>query len=191
MAGDWIKMRVDLQTHPKIFRISSALNSDNYRVIGALHAVFSIFDTHSDDGVLTGYNLEILDGVLGWPGFSAAMVAIEWLVEREGVGLVIPGFDKHNGTSAKRRANDSERKRASRNLVPVRIESGQIAPKSVTREEKRREEKSFGAASKIPVSRKPQVDEKQEQERIGLSSAAARVAAIPARKPKNDEATAQ
>jgi hypothetical protein len=125
MAGDWIKMRVDLQTHPKTVRILSALKADRLRVVGALHAVWSIFDTHSDDGVLAGYSLEILDGVLGWPGFSAAMVAVGWLAVHEGDGLVMPDFDIHNGKSAKRRANDRERKQTSRNPESIRNESGQ------------------------------------------------------------------
>lgn len=32
MAGDWIKMRADLHTHPKVVRISSALDADRLRV---------------------------------------------------------------------------------------------------------------------------------------------------------------
>ena len=35
MAGDWIKMRIDLQTHPKVFRIVSALKADRFRIAGA------------------------------------------------------------------------------------------------------------------------------------------------------------
>lgn len=40
MAIDWIKMRVDLQTHPKVVRILSATGTDKFRVIGGLHAVW-------------------------------------------------------------------------------------------------------------------------------------------------------
>lgn len=39
MSGDWIKMRIDLQTHPKIVRILSATKADKFRVIGGLHTV--------------------------------------------------------------------------------------------------------------------------------------------------------
>lgn len=45
MAGDWIKMRIDLQTHPKVFRMVSALKADRLRIIGGLHIAWSIFDT--------------------------------------------------------------------------------------------------------------------------------------------------
>jgi hypothetical protein len=37
MAGDWIQMRVALQTHPKVVRIASALKADRLRVVGGLH----------------------------------------------------------------------------------------------------------------------------------------------------------
>ncbi len=44
MAGDWIKMRAGLQTHPKVVRLTSALKADKLRVIGGLHAVWCLFD---------------------------------------------------------------------------------------------------------------------------------------------------
>ncbi|MFK9098283.1 Pyocin large subunit-like protein [Pseudomonas guariconensis] len=141
MAGDWIKMRVDLQTHPKVFRMVSALRADRLRVIGGLHVAWSIFDTHSADGVLHGYTTEAMDAVIGWPGFTQAMVDVEWADIDEHGSLVMPRFDEHNGASAKRRANDSERKRESRKANSVRNPSASDADKMRTREEKRREEK--------------------------------------------------
>lgn len=141
MAGDWIKMRVDLQTHPKVFRMVSALRADRLRVIGGLHVAWSIFDTHSADGVLHGYTTDAMDAVIGWPGFTQAMVDVEWADIDEHGSLVMPRFDEHNGASAKRRANDSERKRESRKATSVRNPSASDADKMRTREEKRREEK--------------------------------------------------
>ncbi|WP_237141843.1 hypothetical protein [Pseudomonas putida] len=138
MAGDWIKMRVDLQTHPKVFRMVSALRADRLRVIGGLHVAWSIFDTHSADGVLHGYTPDAMDAVIGWPGFTQAMIDVEWAAIDEDGSLVMPRFDEHNGASAKRRANDSERKRASRKSDSVRKLSASDADKTRTREEKRR-----------------------------------------------------
>lgn len=140
MAGDWIKMRIELQTHPKVFRMVSALKADRLRVIGGLHVAWSIFDTHSDDGVLHGYTLDAMDAVIGWQGFTQAMVDVEWACITDDHCLIMPRFDEHNGKSAKRRANDSERKRNSRESGGVRNMSASDADKSVTREEKRREE---------------------------------------------------
>lgn len=141
MAGDWIKMRLDLQTHPKVVRILSATKSDKFRVIGGLHAVWSVFDTHSADGRLGGYTPETMDHIIGWSGFSDAMISVGWLGSDGPETLILPEFDEHNGKSGKRRAEDQKRKRDTRkDPADVRNESGQNADKKRTREEKRRED---------------------------------------------------
>ena len=134
MAGDWIKMRSDLFTHPKVVRISSALKADTLRTVGGLMSAWCLFDAHSEDGQLEGYTPELLDAHLRWDGFAEAMMAVGWLVFSEGKGLILPRFDAHNGQSSKRRATDTERKRV------VRKVSANDADKIRTREEKRREE---------------------------------------------------
>ena len=136
MAGDWIKMRADLLTHPKVVRIVSALKADKLRVIGGLHAVWSLFDAHSADGTLDGYTAEALDDYIGWPGFCAAMVLVGWL-EENGESLTTPRFDEHNGQSAKRRATETQRKRMARETGEM---SAPNADKKRSREEKRRED---------------------------------------------------
>jgi hypothetical protein len=151
MAGDWIKMRVDLQTHPKVFRMVSALQADRLRVIGGLHVAWSIFDTHSDDGVLHGYTVDAMDAVIGWPGFTQAMVDVEWASITDDHCLIMPRFEEHNGASAKRRANDSERKRNDRKNKPVRNLSASEADSLRTREEKRREEEDQKPVASAPV----------------------------------------
>lgn len=133
MAGDWIKMRADLHTHPKIVRMASALKADRLRIVGGLHSAWCLFDVHSVDGFLDGYTAETLDDMIGFPGFSRAMMAVGWL-EMDGENLVMPRFDEHNGQSAKRRAQDAARKKS------VRKMSASDADKMKTREEKRREE---------------------------------------------------
>jgi hypothetical protein len=135
MAGDWIKMRIDLASSPKVVRIASALRADRLRVIGGLHAVWCLFDVHSVDGNLDGYTFEALDEMIGFPGFGQAMASVGWIEDR-GDSLAAPRFDEHNGQSAKRRAMESERKRESRKT------SASDADKMRTREEKRREDKN-------------------------------------------------
>jgi hypothetical protein len=151
MAADWIKMRMNLQSHPKVVRIMSAIcpqnvqtKTDKFRVIGGLHAVWCIFDTHSIDGVLHGYTPFALDHVIGWDGFSDALIAVGWLQHIGDESLVMPEFEEHNGESAKRRAEDSKNKRIRRMSAKcpqnVRENSGQNAEDLRTREEKRRED---------------------------------------------------
>lgn len=142
MAGDWIKMRLDLQTHPKVVRILSATKADKFRVIGGLHAVWSVFDTHSADGRLDGYTPETLDHIIGWEGFSDAMISVGWLALTDSETLMLPEFEEHNGKSGKRRAEDQKRKRDGRKSPQsVRNLSASDADENGTREEKRREEK--------------------------------------------------
>lgn len=143
MAGDWIKMRSDLHTHPKVIRISSALKADRLRVIGALHAVWCLFDVHSVDGILDGYCPQTLDDMISFSGFSNEMVRVGWL-EFENEALSMPRFDEHNGQSAKRRAQEASRKREARKT------SASEADKMQTREEKRREEKNKDIKEKKP-----------------------------------------
>jgi hypothetical protein len=135
MAGEWIKMRADLLTSPKVVRISSALKTDRLRVIGGLMAVWCLFDIHSEDGVLNGYNLDALDGLVGWPGFGRAMERVEWLVV-SGDSLSVPRFDEHNGQSAKRRAQEAQRKRTLRGQTSA-SDADKKADKVRTREEKK------------------------------------------------------
>jgi len=136
MAGDWIKMRTDLASSPKVVRISSALKADRFRTVGGLHSAWSLFDTHSVDGLLAGYTPQILDDLIGWPGFSEAMISVDWLTF-DGESLAMPRFDDHNGKSAKRRAQDKDRKIVLRDSGRL---SASDADKKRTREEKRREE---------------------------------------------------
>ncbi len=130
MSADWIKMRVDLKTHPKTVRISSALSTDTFRVVGGLHAMWSVFDRHTIDGLLTGYTLEKLDEAISWPGFSQAVVDVDWLMFDVRRGVLMPEFIEHNGQSAKRRAEDQKRKRnARRDIEDVQTSSGENADK--------------------------------------------------------------
>jgi hypothetical protein len=133
MAGDWIKMRADLFTHPKVVRMASALKADTFRTVGGLMSVWCLFDVHSIDGKLDGYTFGAIDNYLRWDGFASAMNSVGWLAEVE-ESVVLPEFDTHNGQSAKRRAQDADRKKESRKT------SAPQADKTRTREEKRREE---------------------------------------------------
>jgi hypothetical protein len=179
MAGDWIKMGTGLRRHPRTVRIASALNADRLRVVGALHAVWCVFDEHSADGQLVGYTLQVMDEEIGWQGFSAAMVAVGWLELADG-GLQVPAYEEHNGPTAKRRALDTKRKaesRAESGRAPksVRDASASDADGTATREEERREEpsslRSEGQARKRAASRPQGVDEQVWQDFLAVRAA--------------------
>lgn len=148
MAGDWIKMRADLRRHPKVVRMASALDADKLRVIGGLHAVWSLFDEQTEDGLLEGYSPKALDDEIAWPGFADAMQAIGWLEYDKEYGLFAPEFDEHNGQSAKRRAQETKRKRqeradADKGAQPDGQMSASGADKKRSREDKREESSSL------------------------------------------------
>jgi hypothetical protein len=123
MVPSWIKMRVDLDRHPKVKRMSRVLKADRLRVIGGLWAVWALFDTYDTapaedsgdgpdqprNGLLEFYTLDDIDDEIRWRGFAAAMSDIGWLAETE-QGLVAPDYTEHNGPTAKRRALDTKRK---------------------------------------------------------------------------------
>jgi len=146
MSGDWIKMRSDLFTHPKVVRISSALAADKLRTVGGLMSVWCLFDAHSVDGKLEGYTPKTLDDHLQWQGFAEAMASVGWLlIDKD--SLILPEFETHNGASAKRRAQDADRKRADRKTSALE------ADEKRTREEKKRvkENKENFDASQIEL----------------------------------------
>lgn len=113
MAGDWIKMNKSLPRDPRVIRIASALNADRLRTVGALFSAWCLFDEQTQDGKLEAYTPELLDELAATPGLARAMESVGWLEIGEGF-LAVPRYDEHNGNPAKRRAQESERKRTAR-----------------------------------------------------------------------------
>jgi len=134
VAGDWIKMRMDLRRHPKVVRMASACGADRYRVIGGLLAVWAVFDEQTEDGLLEGYTPAAMDEEIGWAGFSAAMISVGWMQFSPESGLSMPEFSEHNGKSAKRRASETKRKRLEREEDDRKL-SAEDADKKRPREE--------------------------------------------------------
>jgi len=139
MAGDWIKMRVDLAEDPAVIAMASSLQVHETHVVGMLHKVWAWADRHAENGHAKNVTVSWLDRYIGVTGFSQAMQEAGWLLVDNGVRF--PDFDRHNGESAKKRAHATERKRLERvRHKEVTTLSRKVSDKSVTREEKRREE---------------------------------------------------
>jgi len=136
MAGDWIKMRVDLASDPAVIRIRRATGLDADSVVGKLHRIWGWADLHTRDGEAPGIDVEWVDELVGVPGFGAAMVAAGWLAE-DHAGIRFANFDRHNGKSAKVRALGKTRMERVRCATSA-TESEQ--QRNQRREEKRREE---------------------------------------------------
>lgn len=136
MAGDWIKMRVDLASDPAVIRIRRATGLDADSVVGKLHRIWGWADLHTRDGEAPGIDVEWVDELVGVPGFGAAMVAAGWLAEDD-AGIRFANFDRHNGKSAKVRALGKTRMERVRCATSATENEQQ---RNQRREEKRREE---------------------------------------------------
>lgn len=113
MAGDWIKMRVDLGDDPAVIGIASHLDIGEDVVVGKLHRLWSWADKHTIDGTTNGVTLKWVDRFVAHQGFADALCKFNWLAV-DGDRLIFPNFDRHNGSSAKSRAESTIRQRLSR-----------------------------------------------------------------------------
>lgn len=142
MAGDWIKMRVDLRDDPAVFKLAEILNIDELHVIGCLFCFWAWVDKHAVDGHVDAATSRLVDKVSMKPGFADAMVSVGWL-QIDDSGVTMPNFQRHNGESAKERGLKNARQarwRAKRDADVDALPSTKASTDAPTREEKRREE---------------------------------------------------
>lgn len=143
MAGDWIKMRTALAHDPAVIAIALDLDKGEFEIVGMLHHLWSWADSQSENGHIKRVTSKWIDRFVHCEGFAKSMEMAKWLVIND-EGIEFPNFDRHNGDSAKKRAEDAERKRKSRaNMASEDTPktSGEKCDQNRTREEKRREEK--------------------------------------------------
>lgn len=146
MAGDWIPLMVDTPDKPELVTLASRLCHADKRdaraqVLGHAITLWSYASKHTTDGHLS-LTLADLPAVLGgtpeiWGGF----VEVGWL-QVTGNGLYLPNAEwltkagKAREQDRKRKARQRERK-----VEMSRTCHAEVRGTSVTREEKRREEK--------------------------------------------------
>lgn len=154
MAGDWIKMRVDLADDPAVIKIAARLDLCEDTVVGKLHRLWSWFDQQTTNGNAPGVTAAWIDRRCNCSGLASAMIEAGWLSESP-AGMLMPDFDKHNGQSGKARALSTKRTQKARAKCHADAVTDVHAP-SVTeaRPEKRREDKREEEISSSPVSSK-------------------------------------
>lgn len=108
MAGDWIKIEMATPDKPEVFRMAELLEIDPDAVVGKLVRFWSWCDSQSVDGNAIPVTTSYLDRLTHQPGFSDALRKVGWLEVRSG-SLQVPRFDRHNGQSAKARAESNRR----------------------------------------------------------------------------------
>lgn len=130
MAGDWIKLRVDLHDDPAVIGIAAETGLDEFAVVGRLTRLWSWADRQSRDGHASSVTVAWLNRYVQRDGFAEAMQKAGWLIVANG-GVSFPNFDRHNGKPAKDRALAKDRKVTQRSRDERDV--------TVTREEKRRD----------------------------------------------------
>ena len=108
MAGDWIKIEHALPDKPEVMEIASALAIDADAVVGKLIRVWTWFDIHTENGNANVTMTALLDRYTGVTGFVTEMQKVGWITESNGL-LTINKFERHNGQTAKNRANTNRR----------------------------------------------------------------------------------
>ncbi len=147
---NWIKMRVSLNTDPRIIQIADQTDLDEFGVVGRLHALWSWADMHTIDGNAVGVTKKHIDRIAGdVTGFADALARVGWLAQNGDV-LTFPNFDEHNGKTAKSRAQTAKRVAAHKRKTVTQV--------ALPREEKNREEKNIKKQTKKPPAYSPEFE---------------------------------
>lgn len=145
----WIKIDTTLFNKPEVVRISSLLKIKQTETVGLLVLFWTLAEGLTEDGTIPYYGRAEVDCAVNKRGFCQALESVGWIVVTD-EGVSIPRFDRHNGRSAKRRAETSRRVNAHRlrNVTDVTREALQAKrgkrnarnEKVTPREEKIRED---------------------------------------------------
>lgn len=141
MAGDWIKIEHALPDKPEVVRMADDLGLEIDAVVGKLIRFWAWCDAQSVTGNALGVTKQFLDRLTHQPGFADALIKVDWLRARSG-SLEVPRFDRHNGQSAKARAESN--RRVAEYRVKKRECNGNVTENALQKPlpEKRREESS-------------------------------------------------
>ena len=138
--SNWIKVRSNLRTSPRVVIVASHLSATPITALGAICTAWMLADEHADEhGLLKGIDFNALDGMIGLDGLGEAMAKVGWLEATED-GVQFIDYEKHNGSTAKSRAKEQQRKQVSRSCPK---KAGQKPDTTRTREDKSKEDKNI------------------------------------------------
>ena len=104
----WIKFETTTPDKPEVIHMAERLGIDQDAVIGKLLRVWVWADANSIAGSPVAVTSSFLDRLTACPGFAVAMREAGWLEGRD-AALSFPSFDRHNGQTAKARAETNRR----------------------------------------------------------------------------------
>jgi hypothetical protein len=118
--------------------MAAELNIDEYDVVGRLVGLWAWFDQQSRDGHAPGVTDVFIDRHTRVTGFTRALTKVGWLhITKDGVQM--PNFDHFMSNSAKNRLLNTRRQQRKRTRDVTQLSRSE-RDKSVTKEEKRRED---------------------------------------------------
>jgi hypothetical protein len=113
MAGDWIAWTKGLTLKREVVAIANRLGLDRRVVACLCMEAWEWADSNTTDGHAESVTNVTLDAVTGVAGFGKAMLEVGWLLEDDR-GIIFPRWERWNAESAKKRLQNSERKRRQR-----------------------------------------------------------------------------
>lgn len=108
MSDHWIKVKKSMNDSPKMMIIASMCNCSEDTAFACWFRLFCYFDSHTDNGHLPYLFGQKIDQIARLEGLANALIQIGWITFDE-TGCFIVEYDKHNGSSAKKRLVTSER----------------------------------------------------------------------------------
>lgn len=132
--------------------MAKTLKIDSDSVVGKLIRVWVWADLNSVDGNAVTVTESFLDRLTNKKGFARAMRSCGWLTGKDGE-ISFPGFSRHNGSTAKARAQTNRR------VAKHRNRNADETPAALTKSlpEKRREEESVDKSTLFREVRIPDV----------------------------------
>ena len=148
---NWVKINTALPRSPKVMLLASLMGVSRHEALGLAVDWLCWLDSVTTDGS-TGLTADLIDmlfhpesvsqnfvtDVTACHKMSQALVTIGWLEAGENGQLCAVDFEKHNGDSAKKRAEAAERQRKSRarrlsqeNVTPVTKKCDQIREEKI------------------------------------------------------------
>lgn len=137
--ADWIKVMKGLGRRREVLAVARALSISRKESAHTFVEIWQWADDETRNGKLPGITTTEIDAIAEIEGFAREMIAVGWLRQTES-GLELPRWNRHNGDNAKKRSQAAERMARKRERDGIRAERNKPRNKSVTREEKRRED---------------------------------------------------